>query len=541
MAKIIFFGDGVIAPREGTETAFDLFRRNFPQHTVLACAAETETTESARERFAGELLAQKPEAVILSFGLADAWIEADQGKTAPRVPPARYAENLRFFFSELKKIGAFPVFLAPPPMFPARDVAAVCSAEPYASRGFNFLLDAYRSEAEKCAAEEKVPVVSADRLFRERELSLYCGLKALLPDGIHPENVGQELIYRALCEALRPLRGIFPGKCLHSFRPGEIWPDDHGVPINAHGGGILKYGTLWYWYGEHKIEGRAGNLAHVGVHCYSSEDLYNWHDCGIAFDIRTCPRLVPGVNIIEQPKVLFCAATGQFVMWFHFENRIPYWTAEVGIAVADKPEGPFILQGHFRPCQGGEPLNPPGPDEVRLPDEPDHLREGMLQGQQARDLTLFQDDDGKAYLFHASEYNWTMHVVELTPDYLGCSRNFWRIFPRRRMEAPAVFKKDGLYYFIGSGCTGWKPNAARSAVAPHPWGPWRELGNPAVDEGAETTYDSQSTFVLEHRGTYILMSDRWRPENAIDGRYLWMPILFEEGRPIIRKPHEWSL
>ena len=58
MAKIIFFGDGVIAPREGTETAFDLFRQNFPQHTVLASAAETETSESARERFAKEVLAQ---------------------------------------------------------------------------------------------------------------------------------------------------------------------------------------------------------------------------------------------------------------------------------------------------------------------------------------------------------------------------------------------------------------------------------------------------------------------------------------------------
>ena len=29
-----------------------------------------------------------------------------------------------------------------------------------------------------------------------------------------------------------------------SFKPGEVWPDDKGVHINAHGGGILRVGIL---------------------------------------------------------------------------------------------------------------------------------------------------------------------------------------------------------------------------------------------------------------------------------------------------------
>ena len=52
-----------------------------------------------------------------------------------------------------------------------------------------------------------------------------------------------------------------------SFKPGEVWPDDKGVHINAHGGGILRVGDTYYWFGEHKTEGSAGNLAQVGVHC----------------------------------------------------------------------------------------------------------------------------------------------------------------------------------------------------------------------------------------------------------------------------------
>ena len=37
------------------------------------------------------------------------------------------------------------------------------------------------------------------------------------------------------------------------FRPGEIWTDTAGVPINAHGGGVLLHEGIYYWFGEHKI------------------------------------------------------------------------------------------------------------------------------------------------------------------------------------------------------------------------------------------------------------------------------------------------
>ena len=60
------------------------------------------------------------------------------------------------------------------------------------------------------------------------------------------------------------------------FPNGGIWPDAAGVHINAHGGGLLKEGGVWYWYGEHKTAGKSGNVANVGVHVYSSPDLRAW-------------------------------------------------------------------------------------------------------------------------------------------------------------------------------------------------------------------------------------------------------------------------
>ncbi|MBN1560775.1 beta-glucanase, partial [candidate division KSB1 bacterium] len=49
-----------------------------------------------------------------------------------------------------------------------------------------------------------------------------------------------------------------------SFHPGDLWLDDNGVHINAHGGGILWHDGVYYWFGEHKVEGRKGNAAWVG-------------------------------------------------------------------------------------------------------------------------------------------------------------------------------------------------------------------------------------------------------------------------------------
>ena len=295
------------------------------------------------------------------------------------------------------------------------------------------------------------------------------------------------------------------------FVPGEIQHDNNGVHINAHGGGILFHQDTYYWFGEHKIEGKAGNKAHVGVHCYSSTDLYNWNDRGIALKVSddASSDIAKGC-VLERPKVIYNAKTKKFVMWFHLELKGQgYEAARSGVATADIVTGPYTFLRSFRP-----------------------------DGQMARDMTLFVDDDGKAYHLYASEDNKTMHISLLTDDYLSPSGKYERVFPGRYMEAPAICKRKGRYYFIASGCTGWKPNAARSAVAESIWGPWKELGNPCVGInpmnrlGPEKTFGGQSTFILPVQGkedAFIVMFDLWRPKNAIDGRYVWLPILFTDG------------
>jgi len=348
-----------------------------------------------------------------------------------------------------------------------------------------------------------------------------------------------------------------------AFRPGEIWNDVKGVHINAHGGGIMYQKGTYYWYGEHKVAGEIGNTAQVGVHCYSSKDLYNWKDEGVVLSVveDTTSDIQKGC-VMERPKVIYNAKTKKYVMWFHIELKGKgYGYARSGVAIASKPTGPFVFRGSIRSNPGKWPMNVlpvhklPVCDYVKNTYFPGNGFSGSVdslnilgkffdEGQMERDMNLFVDDDGKAYHIYASEYNATLHIAELTDDYLAHSGKYVRAFVGRWMEAPTLFKHNGLYYFIGSGCTGWIPNEARSAVAPTIWGPWKELGNPCVGKDAETTFQSQSTYVLPVAGkknAFVFMADRWMPKNAIDGRYVWLPITFKEDKIQIKWLDKWRL
>ena len=354
-----------------------------------------------------------------------------------------------------------------------------------------------------------------------------------------------------------------PAQTRTAFEPGSVWPDNKGIHLNAHGAGVLYAKGRYYLFGEHKVAGSKGNSAQVGVHCYSSTDLYNWTDEGIA--LAAAPSgsgsEIEQGSIIERPKVVFNKKTGQYVMWFHLELKGQgYAAARTAVAVSDKATGPYTYVRSYRPGAGRWPLGfneawkQPVPGEKALkwwtPDWSKAVAEGLFvrrdfkPGQMARDMTLYVDDDGKAYNIHSSEDNLTLHVAELTDDYQGFTGRWNSIAPAGHNEAPALCKRNGKYYLITSGCTGWEPNAARSFVASSIWGPWKQLENPATGPKADITYNSQSTYILPVAGksnAFIFMADRWTPQNPIDGGYVWLPLSFEGDQPRLQWADRWDL
>ncbi len=309
------------------------------------------------------------------------------------------------------------------------------------------------------------------------------------------------------------------------FFPGEVWKDTDGNTINAHGGGILLHNGTYYWFGEIK-KGKTWRVPYVtsweayrvnagGVSCYSSKDLINWKYEGVALAPNTTDSThdLHTSKVIERPKVIYNKMTRKFVMWMHLDNE-DYSYAHAGVAVSDKPAGPYEFINSVKP-----------------------------NGNDSRDMTIFQDEDGKAYHLYSSEGNATMHITLLSDDYLKHTATEKSILIKESREAPAMIKFNGKYYLFTSGCTGWSPNPAAYAIADKPLGEWKQQDNPCQGDKGDITFGAQSTFVIKVPGrkdAFIFLADRWNKTNLPDSRYVWLPMTIKDGKPMITWEDKWN-
>lgn len=304
------------------------------------------------------------------------------------------------------------------------------------------------------------------------------------------------------------------------IKPGEVWLDDRGRPIQAHGGGVIKEGDSWYWFGEDHA--RDNDPSKRCVSCYSSQDLTHWRFRHQALKLDTPDDLLPGSAILERPKVYHNPLTGKYVMYFHLEGKTPYeqrsyGLARLGLAVCDTIDGDYQYLRSFRPL-----------------------------GKESRDIGQFIDDDGSAYLIFESRPSKGFYIAQLSKDYLDVEKEV--AFVHAPLEAGALVHYQGLYYFVGSHMTYWRPNPNVYATSPKLEGPWPNLlgfADLVPQEKSRDTYGSQSTMLLKVTGTkqttVIFMADMWKPKSLGDSRYLWMPL--EMGQETIRlpEPAPWAI
>lgn len=287
---------------------------------------------------------------------------------------------------------------------------------------------------------------------------------------------------------------------------GTMWLDTDGNPIQAHGGMIEKFDGIYYWYGENKAgetvlkENGLHRVDFIGFSCYSSADCISWKNEGLVLKASDQPGgPLHKSRVGERPKVLYNEKSRKYVMWFHLDSH-DYMTAHTGVAVADRPTGPFQF-----------------------------VREMCPNRFDSRDMTLFKDTDGKAYLIYSSDWNKTLRIAQLTDDYLDVNGVYSHAFPEQEREAPAIFIKDGLYYMITSGCTGWEPNNALFGISHNIFSGWKLIGDPCTGENARQTYFGQSTYVFEKDGRHYLMLDHWNPSNLKESGYSILPVRADNG------------
>ena len=337
----------------------------------------------------------------------------------------------------------------------------------------------------------------------------------------------------------------FPSFSESTFKPGEPWYDSDGQIINAHGGGGLKFKDKYYWFGEVRTEGRT-NTGKVSV--YSSTDLYKWHNEGIALDLSSRVEKIA----VERPKVIYNKKNKEFIMWFHEELGGKYSTGKAGVAVAEKITGPYVFYSDFWPNASMQPIYIDKHDindkyyynNVSKADE--NFINNYSRGQMFRDMTLFVDDDSTAYIIYESEGNYSIQIAELNDSYKGFTGKYSRVLVGLKNEAPTIFKYKKRYYMITSGLKGFSPTDARSAYSDNIFGPWFPLGNPTRSTNIDDirkTFSSQGTFVIQNVGPnnkYIFMADRWNIKNLKDSSYVWLPIYWDNGSPVIEWKNNWK-
>jgi hypothetical protein len=267
--------------------------------------------------------------------------------------------------------------------------------------------------------------------------------------------------------------------------PGGTWTARNtGKHVQAHGAGVTKVGSTYYLIGEDKTDG----TAFQNINCYSSTNLVEWNFEGALLSRGASGDLGPN-RVVERPKVIYNQNTATYVMYLHIDDS-SYKEARVGVATSSTVCGKYSYRGSFRPLNF-----------------------------ESRDIGLFKDDDGSAYLLTEDRPNG-LRIDALSSDYLSVTRNVYQW--KEKIESPAILKKDGYYFMFGSHLTGWNANDNVYSYARSLSGPWSSWATFA-DVGANT-YNSQTSFILPFGQGAIYLGDRWVPSNLMRSTYIWLPL-----------------
>ncbi|HET9170482.1 MAG TPA: RICIN domain-containing protein [Actinospica sp.] len=300
-----------------------------------------------------------------------------------------------------------------------------------------------------------------------------------------------------------------------SFQPGTPWQDQSGSALQMHGLGIIKVGDTWYGYGEDKAGESAAGAPFQAIPCYSSTDLRHWTFQGNALTEQASGDLGPN-RVVERPKVIYNATTHEYVMWMHIDSA-NYSAAEAGVAESPTPCGPYTYLGASQPL-----------------------------GFQSRDIGLFQDTDGTAYLLSEDRANG-LRIDQLSADYLSVvgsgAANGGSVALMQDLEAPAMVHVGSTYYLIASHLTGWSLNDDVYATAPSPAGPWSSFQDFAPS--GTDTYNTQVGNIITVAGsrgtTYIYAGDRWTPNDLGNSPMVWLPMTISAGVVNVGWETSWQL
>lgn len=225
---------------------------------------------------------------------------------------------------------------------------------------------------------------------------------------------------------------------------------------------------------------------------FSSPDLVNWTKHERILDtssVKWAKRAMWAPAIVQKGKQYFLFFGANDIQ---SDNEL----GGIGVAVADKPEGPY--RDHI-----GKPLI-----------------DKFHNGAQPIDQFVFLDKDGQYYIIYGG---WRhCNIAKLNNDFTGFvpfedGTTFKEITPDQYVEGPFMFIRNGKYYFMWSegGWTG--PNySVAYAVADSPTGPFKRVGKILQqDASVATGAGHHSVIKVPGKDKYFIVYHR-RPLGETD-------------------------
>jgi hypothetical protein len=279
--------------------------------------------------------------------------------------------------------------------------------------------------------------------------------------------------------------------------------DLDGNPIRTRSGCLSKFGETYYWYGC--------GTGMADQTCYSSTDLLHWKNEGVML------KASGGTNRMD---VLYNDSTKKYVMVMKWETPGTEWCNR-GIATSTSPTGPFTK-----------------------------LFDSTVYGVNTGDMSVFKDDDGKAYYCYELWDNGktSQGFSLMTWDYINLEKKMQQ-WTNSDREANNIMKRRGMYYYMTSGMMGIDPTETRYWTAPKIDGPWTTKLVPIIAPGDvdKKSWDTQCDFVFAFKGTedtvQMYCGDRWkRPHPERSGDYVWLPITFtQKDSVVINYYQDWEV
>ena len=293
--------------------------------------------------------------------------------------------------------------------------------------------------------------------------------------------------------------------------------DNLGNAVDAHDGEIAYFKGTYYLYGtsyDCGFEWNNKTAPFCGFKTYSSKDMINWKDEGYLFDAKTplwqsrCDGKTYGCF---RPHVVYNKKYKNYVLWINVYDNVSGYRVFTG----KSPIGPFV-----------EVAEPKIAVNSKMP------AAGLNNG----DHDLFVDDDGTGYLaFTDWRKKGTIAVEKLTDNYLSGTGKVATSITSGETEAPALFKRKGIYYITYSdpNCGYCSATGTSYKTAKSPLGPWSE-GKKISDNSCGGQPSFVSTMKINNDTIYLYGSDLWNnaAKNESMANFYWAPLTFAEDGSI---------